>query len=237
MPRKKEPAKSVSSTRKTPARKTTQDNTTQSTEKSQTITQPSMKEQLKNPRLWVGVAVILILILLYSFKGLFIAATVNGQPISRLAVVGELEKQSGKQALSDLVTQQLILQEAQKRHVSVSQSQLDADVKKIEDSLKGQGVTLDEALSARGLSRNDLMTQLKLQDLLNKMVGQTVNVTDQQVQDYISKNQDNLPKDLTPDQLNAQVKQQLEQQALSQKTQDFITNLQKQANITYFVNY
>ncbi|MFA5996816.1 MAG: hypothetical protein WC790_03850, partial [Candidatus Paceibacterota bacterium] len=45
----------------------------------------------------IGVAIILIVISLFFAKGLFVVATVNGSPISRLSVITELEKQGGKQ--------------------------------------------------------------------------------------------------------------------------------------------
>ena len=43
--------------------------------------------------------VIVVGVLAYIYKGSFIAVTVNGSPISRFAVIGKLEKTSGKQTL------------------------------------------------------------------------------------------------------------------------------------------
>lgn len=203
----------------------------------QSATSVTYSSYTKNPRLWVGVGVVVLAVLLYMYKGLFVAAMVNGQPITRLAVINQLEKQNGKQAMTNLVVESLVMQEAQKRHLSMSQSDVDAQIKKIEDSLKGQGVTLDDALAARGLSRKDLVDQIKLQSLLNKMVGTTVKVTDDDVQAYIDKNQDTLPKDLSDDDLKKQVRTQLEQQQLQDKTQSFVAELQKKAKIQYFVAY
>ncbi|HSD98705.1 MAG TPA: SurA N-terminal domain-containing protein [Patescibacteria group bacterium] len=192
---------------------------------------------VKNPRLWVGVSVVVVVLALFFFKGLFIAATVNGQPISRLAVVSQLEKQGGKQALDNLIVENLIRQEAQKRHVSVSQTDIDGQIKKIEDQLKGQGMTLDNALAAQGLTKSDLVDQLTIQALLTKMIGNSVSVSDADIEKYIAANQDNLPKDLSDADLKSQVKSQLEQQQLQTKTQAFVATLQKNAKITYFVGY
>jgi foldase protein PrsA len=192
---------------------------------------------VKNPRLWVGVGVVVVALALFFFKGLFIAATVNGQPISRLAVVSQLEKQGGKQALDNLIVENLIRQEAQKRHVSVSQSDIDGQIKKIEDQLKGQGMTLDNALAAQGLTKSDLVDQLTIQALLTKMIGNSVSVSDADIEKYIAANQDNLPKDLSDADLKSQVRSQLEQQQLQTKTQAFVATLQKNAKITYFVGY
>jgi len=44
-------------------------------------------------------AVVVIGALAFYYKGLFIAATVNGVPISRLSIIEQLEKSSGKATL------------------------------------------------------------------------------------------------------------------------------------------
>lgn len=197
----------------------------------------NVRTYVKNPRLWVGVAVVIIAVLLYLYKGLFVAAVVNGQPIARISVVNQLEQQNGKQVLNNLIAESLVKQEAQKRKIVVSQAEVDSDVKKIEDTLKKQGTTLDAALAARGLTRSQLEDQIKLQKMLDKMVGTTVKVSDADVQAYIDKNQDNLPTNMTDEELKAQVKQQLEQQQIQTKTQAFLADLQKKAQVQYFVNY
>ncbi|HEX7042949.1 MAG TPA: SurA N-terminal domain-containing protein [Patescibacteria group bacterium] len=196
-----------------------------------------IKANTRNPRLWIGLAIVIVAILAFSFKGLFVAAVVNGQPISRLSVVEQLEKQNGKQQLDSMVTQTLITQEAQKRKVTVTQKDIDTDLTQIDEALKKQGQSLDTALAARGLSKQDLIDQIRLQKLVEKMVGSDVKVTDADVQKYIDDNKDNLPTDLSDDQLKSQVKQQLEQQQLQDKTQAFVANLQKNAKVSYFVSY
>ncbi len=247
-PKKTDQAKSVKSLKPVKAaRKTAPRKNGVKAQKTQTAEQQMAPEthttsqavstNARNPRLWIGLGIVVLVILVVAFKGLFIAAIVNGQPISRLQVLQQLEKQNGKQALSSLVTQTLITQEAAKKHVSVSQADVNSDLKKIDDALKAQGQNLDTALAVRGLSKQDLVQQITLQKLVEKMVGKDVKVTDADVQKYIDNNQDTLPKDLSDDQLRAQVKQQLEQQQLQDKTQAFVANLQKKANISYFVSY
>ena len=67
------------------------------------------KRQFISTKTAIIIAVIIILAaLVYYYKGLFIAATINGSPITRLAVIKELEKASGKQALDSLITKKLI---------------------------------------------------------------------------------------------------------------------------------
>lgn len=229
--KKTSPVKKISS-KKTPVKNATTRQPITSSVMSTPVT-----TNARNPRLWIGLVIVILAILAFAFKGLFIAAIVNGQPVSRVAVIQQLEQQNGKQAVSDLITKILITQEAQKRNVTVNQSEVDSDLKNIDGALKAQGQTLDTALASRGMSKQQLVDQITLQKLVEKMVGKDVKVTDDDVQKYIDTNKDNLPQDLSDDDLKKQVKAQLQQQQLQEKTQAFVADLQKKANISYFVNY
>lgn len=194
-------------------------------------------EKLKTPRVFITLIVIIIVGLLFYFKGLFVAAVINGEPITRLSLISQLEKKDGKQMLSTLVTQTLISQEAKKRKIDVSQQEIDADIKKIEAGLTGQGQTLDQAMLAQGITREDLIKDIKIQKLVEKMFAKEVKVTDGEVADFIDKNQSSIPTNLTPDDVKKQVRQQLEQQKLSTVFQTWLDNAQRNAKIQYFVNY
>lgn len=192
---------------------------------------------LKKPKIFIPLITVVVFGLLFYFRGLFIVALVNGQPISRIAVVQTLEKRSGKQALETLITQTLIVQEAQKRNIDVSRAEINDLTKKIEDGFKKQGQNLDQALSIQGMTRKDLEGQLRIQKLVEKMLAKDVKITDKEVNDYIEKNKATLPEDLKADEATKAARQQLEQQKLSQKAQSFIENLQSKAKINYLVNY
>lgn len=182
-------------------------------------------------RLAVLAAVIIGLI--YVFRGLFVAVIVNNQPISRLAVVRELEKKGGKQVLNTLVSETLILQEAQKNKIVVNDQEVNQEIKKIEDNFKGQGQSFDQALAAQGLTRADFNKEVRMQKIIEKLLAPKIKVADQEIKDYIDKNKENLPPNATP----ADIKTQLEQQKLRQVYQTWMAELQKKAKIIYFVNY
>lgn len=192
---------------------------------------------LKQPKVFIPLIIIISISLLFYYRGLFIVALVNGQPISRIAVIQTLEKRDGKQAVSSLITQTLILQEAQKKNVDVSQGELDEMAKKLEDGLKKQGQNLDQTLVLQGLTRKDLESQLRLRKLVEKMLANDVKVTDKEVNDYIEKNKATIPEDLKPEEIKKTAREQLEQQKIATKAQAFIENLQSKAKIQYFVNY
>jgi len=167
----------------------------------------SIKDKLKQPKNFIPLIIIALIIIAFSLKGLFVVALVNGEPIARIAVVSELEKQGGKQALSSLVNQTLILQEARKKNIQVSQAEIDAAAKQIEDSLKSQGQNLDTALAMQGMTRKDLSTQLKLRSLVEKLLTDKVKVTDKEVADYIEKNKDTFPAEMKEEEIKKSVSQ------------------------------
>lgn len=175
--------------------------------------------------------------LLYFFRSLLIAVSVNGSPITRIAVVQELEKQYGKQALESLITETLILQEAKKQNVAIGKDEVENEVKKIEQVLGEQGQKLDEVLLLRGMTRNDLVEQITVQKMVEKMVGKDIEITDKEVNDYIEKNEVETPEGAKPEDTIASVKEQLRQQKLNEKFKTWIENLQKNAKINYVLNY
>lgn len=181
-------------------------------------------------------AIVILTAVLYFAKGLFVAALVNGKPISRFAVVSQLEKQGGKNVLDSLIVDTLIQNEAEKRKIKIDQKEVDAQLATIQKNVESQGSTLDQALASQGMTKDQLTEQIKLQTMLNKMVNQNVMISDKEIDDYINSNKDQLPQTDSAS-LRSQVKKQLTSQKIDQETQKFIQDLRSKANITYFVNY
>lgn len=183
------------------------------------------------------IVLLLAVVLIFRNRGLFVAAVVNGQPISRLAVVKEAEKQSGKQTINNLVRNSLIEQEAKKQKITVSEKEINDEIKKVETTLSKQGQKLDQVLTLQGINRDDLRKLIRLDKLVGKMVGKDIKITDKEIMDYIEKNRESLPQDQTDAQLKTTVSNQLKQQALSEKVQKWLADLQAKAKIQYFVQY
>ncbi|OGD63744.1 hypothetical protein A2160_03650 [Candidatus Beckwithbacteria bacterium RBG_13_42_9] len=200
----------------------------------------TQKKSLSVAKIAFGLGIILLLALAYYYKNLFVVAMVNNQPITRLAVISELEKKQGKQALDNLVTESLIIQEAQKQKVSVTTAEENNELTKIEDSLKSQNMTLEQALQLQGMTKDDLLKQIKIQKIIEKILGKDIQVTDDEVNKYLEDNKDSMPKNPTQDELNKlkdNVKQQLIQQKLGEKFQTWLDDLKSKAKIDYFLNY
>ncbi len=183
------------------------------------------------------IAVIIALgVLAYVYKGLFIAATVNGSPISRLSIIQKLEKASGKNLLDSFITEKLVQKEADAKKIVVSNDEINGEIKKIEDQIIVQGSTLEAALSAQGMSMDDLKKQIIFQKKVEKLIADKINVTDEEVVQYINDNKISIPKEQEAA-ANDQIKNELRNQKLNKEADALITALKSQAKIRYFVNY
>lgn len=192
---------------------------------------------LRKPQVLVLIIAILIIGFAYAFKSLFITALVNGQPISRITLIKELEKQSGKQMLDSLVSKALIMQEAKKENVTVSQKEIGDEVKNIEETLKKRGQSLDQLLTLQGTTRQEFIEQIKIQKMVQKLIGKDIQITDKEISDYYEKNKESFPQGSKESDLKANIKQQLEQQKLNEKFQSWVQGLRNKAKINYFVSY
>ena len=105
------------------------ENTTQENKSIQDETKANyVSLKFKKPKPLViatGVAVVLIIVALFFAKGFFVAATVNGSPVSRWSVIKQLEKEGGKQALESIIDKKLIEAELTKQKITVTQEEVD----------------------------------------------------------------------------------------------------------------
>lgn len=193
--------------------------------------------KIRTRRFLIPLVIIFLAAALYFLKGQLIAATVNGEPISRLALIKELEKQEGAKILDSLITQTLILQEAKKQKIIISDDELREEIKKLEESFTKQDQNLNQLLEAQGVSQNELRRQVRLQKIVEKLAGKDIQVSEQEINDYLAKNKNLLPKDTKPEDLKLQIKEQLEQEKLNSQIQSLIQSLRQNAKINYFLRF
>jgi len=191
-----------------------------------------LKIELKN--ILIAIIVVIVVLILGLIKDQFVAASVNGEQINRLELIQELEKREGKRALENLISEKLIMQEARKKEINISDEEIDREIVTIEKTIKNQGQNLDDLLTLQGLTRQKLKEEIRVQVILKKLVGK-LEVTDKEVDDYIEKNKDSIPVDANTEEVKRQAKTQLEQDKLNQKIQSLVDELRKNAKIDYLL--
>ena len=190
----------------------------------------------KRPWLFIGLGMLLVLAILgYLFKNQFVVVVVNGKPITRAEYVKTLENQGGKQVLNRMITERLVMAEAQKQNLSVPQTTIDGEIAKIQDNIKAQGMTLDQALAEQNMTLADLQRQIMIRQLITSLTASQAAVTDADVQKYLTDNKDKLPtgKD-APKDIETLVRQQLVQTKQQTVSDAWLKELQSKANIQYW---
>lgn len=185
----------------------------------------------------IGVAVILIIVALIFAKGIFVAATVNGSPISRLSVIGELEKQGGKKVLETIIETKLIETELNKKEISVSKDDVDVEIENIKTQVASQGGTFETALAQQGLTEEKLREQITIQRKLEKLLADKVAVSEAEIDAYIKDSKATPPKDVKIEDFKKQISEQIKKQKFQSEAQKWVSDLTASAKIKYYVKY
>lgn len=208
---------------------------------NETIAESDMKV-VKRPRaVTIGTIALAVLMvtgtLLYINRSVFIAATVDGSPIYRLTVLKELEKQSGAQALDTLITDVLLEKEFASQSITLSDNDIDVEIKKIEEQVLAQGGTLEAVLAQQSMTMAALREQITIQKKLELALQDKVAITDEELQAHIEESGAIVPEGAEGEAIIAQIKDELKQQKFQSAAQTFVSDLKSKAEVTRYVTY
>ncbi|CAN5692127.1 hypothetical protein BH11PAT2_BH11PAT2_04670 [soil metagenome] len=174
----------------------------------------------------------------FLLKGLVVAATVNGSPISRASVTRELEQQGGKAVLDALITEKLIETEALRQGAIPTEDDVTQEIKKLEEQVKMQGGTLKDALAQQGLTEEKLREQIRTQIEIEKLLADKVAVTDEEIEAFLSENKITLPEESDKAlAVKEQIRDQLKDKKLQENAKTYVETLKTSAKIKYYATY
>jgi parvulin-like peptidyl-prolyl isomerase len=204
-----------------------------------TITKPQLPKfnEIFTKQTIILTAVVIVIALVYIYRGLFIAAMVNGQPIFRWQILSEAEKAQGTQVLDNLVLEALVEQKAREKGVQISDQLVDERIESIRQDVIAQGQDLEELLALQGMTMDDLQHQIRLQQTIEALVGSDIEVTQEEIDQYLEENQEFLPEGSTEEELNTMATEQLQQQKLSTEYQAWMDKTKAEAKLQYFGRY
>lgn len=178
-------------------------------------------------------ALLLLTAGLYFLKNHLIVAIVNGKPIFRSEIIKELEKQLGNEVLNGLITRTLIEQKAQEEKIIITQSEIDEELKKIDEELASRGSNLTDTLKQRNLDKKNLIQDIRLQLILVKLIPPPL-ITDEEISSYFEKNKMNYEPQINLEDVKEEIEIKLKQEKLISLTQNFIDKLYEKAKIHYW---
>lgn len=171
------------------------------------------------------------------YKGLFVAATVDGKFITRLQVIRDLEARSGREALESLVTTQVIHDAALRQSIVISEAALDEEIAKIRTRIEKQGTSLEQVLTDEGLSLQSLREQISSQKELEALLGEKIAITDEEVTQYLAENKYPAPTEMSEEEFKTAIRDQLKSQKLGQEASTWIEAAKAKASIQYLAPY
>lgn len=148
--------------------------------------------------LYTFAIVLAVIGLLFAASRYWVIAWVDNKPVTKFALFALLEKRDNGKTAEELIVESLLTSEGNKKRQVVSEEEVSAEIKKIEDQ-QGGAAQLDQILSIRGLNRDDFMKLVKQQLLIQKLFGEGVNISEEDIDKYIKDNEDTL----TPEVLGA----------------------------------
>lgn len=166
-----------------------------------------------------------ILLLAMYKKDWFVAAMVNGSPVTNLELQMRLNEQYRSQTLTQLINEKIILGEAAKNNAIASETDVNKKISEIETSVGGPQA-LDALLSQQGQTRQSIRQQIKLQLTIEKLYTNEASVSGEEVSKFIEQNKDQLrATDSAGQEKEAydSLKNQKLSQIFSQKFQDLKT--------------
>jgi len=142
----------------------------------------------------LAVAVIVLMMMLLQKPSGFgqrsdIAATVNGEAITMAEFFDAMYAQGGQDVLQQLITRRLIIREAEKNGISVSDEMLDQEVASIiDESFNGSEEDFLEALDFYGIDLQKFREDTRLSMLVQELAMAQINITDDDIHAYLVDN-------------------------------------------------
>jgi uncharacterized coiled-coil protein SlyX len=197
----------------------------------------SSEKKISLPLIAMCTGVLLVAGAFLFTRGYIVAATVNGSPISRLAVIGELEKSEGKATLETLINKKLVESELNKLALTVDITEVSKRIAELEAQITAQGGTLEEVLVSEGMTLERLEKQIETTLQLEQVLKDKTSVTAEEVDAFIKTGGTPLPTGSEADAIKEQVKNQLQQQKFQTEAQKWIAEVTAAAKIKYYVTY
>lgn len=192
------------------------------------------KKTLLTPKNIILLVILILVVVFWKFKGVFIAAMVNGQPISRWQLNNQLQKRFGDQVLDNIINERLILAGARQKGIFITADEIDKRVKEIEGRLKNQ-MSLNDALKAQGLSMEDFRQQIEIQLSIDKMFDKEATVSSEDVDNYLEKNSDYYKEATDPAKVKEDVLNILRQQKITELFDKWFSEIRESAKVQKYL--
>ena len=162
-----------------------------------------MFKKVGNKKIYLSIMGISLIIAVFFISTAFskqdVVASVDGKEISKNDLYDVLVGQYGPEALSALIDNKIIEMEADKKKVTVSDKEIDAELQVYTDSYGGEEA-LQSVLDQTGITVDALKTDIESYIKLEKLLEPLIEITDEELQAYFEENKESFNE---PEQVQA----------------------------------
>lgn len=192
----------------------------------------NIKKYRPSRRDYFVILIIGLLLIAYYKKSWIIAATVNGSPVTNYELMNRMNQQYHDQILNQMINEKIVLDEAHKNGINISDSDINQKISQIEAGVGGPQV-LDNLLAQQGQSRSSLKEQVRMQLTIEKLYDKDATVSSEEVTQFIATNKDQLQSTDSAEQIK-EATELLKQQKISQIFGSKFQQLKQQSSIHIF---
>ncbi|MDO8452678.1 MAG: SurA N-terminal domain-containing protein [bacterium] len=139
------------------------------------------------PFLVVALVVVSIATLLFYKKHWILSALVNNRPVTSFEVMSRAYKTYRKEITDQIVNERLVFDEARRQGALPTAGEVEDKIKEVEERYGGKE-EFDALLLQNNQTRANLVTNIRTLLAMEKMYGELVTVTDEDVEAYLKEN-------------------------------------------------
>lgn len=192
----------------------------------------SLKNFRYQKKFYIILLILGLLLLAVYKKSWFVAATVNGIPLTNLELQSKLNEQFRTQTLNQLVNEKIILQEATKLGAIPNEAEINAKITELETSVGGKD-SLNTLLTQQGQTVDTLKKQLGIQLAVTRLYESEATISAEEVEQFLTENRALLRATDSAGQ-QKEAEESLKQQKLSQIFNQKFQELRQKAKIQIF---
>ena len=147
----------------------------------------SLKSLRSSKKVYLTLLIAGVLLLVIFKKSWFIAATVDGAPITNLELQSRLNQQFRNQILNQMINEKIILEEARKTGSIPADAEIDKKILELETSVGGVEI-LNSLLTQQAQTRITLKDQVRLQLAISKLYDKKATVSAEELAKFIEQN-------------------------------------------------
>ncbi|MDP3974313.1 MAG: SurA N-terminal domain-containing protein [Candidatus Daviesbacteria bacterium] len=181
---------------------------------------------------YIILVIVGVLLLALYKKEWFIAATIDGTPITTLELFSRMNQQFRTQTINQIVNEKIILMEASKKQVAVSSSEIDQKIGELETQVGGREV-FENLLTQQGQTRDSLKEQVRLQLIIEKLYANEATISAEEVDKFLETNSALLTSTDSAKQ-REEAKETIKQQKLSQIFSEKFQQIRQSADIKIY---